>query len=856
MPLRLVTGRPNAGKTGILYAVAARSSSVAVPTILLPSAPDVARARRDLATGQGLVMLRVEQIDRYLAGLWEIHGDGRQIVTPIQRSALLRAAIAESGIHNLTSSAETRGFGMMLERLASHLSSSPRTAGRGIAGKIADSLVLYYESLVTHGLVELSEATGVLSDRAADINFEGPVIANRFDDLTAAQERFLVAAADSGAEVWLALTGGTGDTATQATDELVERIRQRAASVQVADECPDTSGELSDLARGLFAPKARTSARGDVLLSVAYGEEAEAERIVAEVVTSMQDGIEPEQIAVIYRDTRRHFSALRRALSDAGVPADFDVRIKFGETGLGRAVLTLLEFAATGRRTHLVAFLGSGYAGLAAADVDRLDAMWRRQGPTEDFKSLIDGLERIDATTRRMVRAAVGLAHAGVNAENAGYWKELAGVLLAHGYGRTAAGLEADATIDAAAHRRLCEAIDDLSELDALKCDPLGLREVLVVAQVAVPLQERPGHIQVMDVERVRGRRFACVVIGGLTSGEFPRKQADGVFASGRLVDELTALGVDVPRDGGIAEERLWFYLAVTRASKRLVLSRQEADSDGRPLRGSSLLEELLEMYRPNGSEEREIPSSKILAFADLGVHPAAPDLVRRALRTVAMSGVGRDIEPIGRAASRAEAPSDVISDALVLEHLAGRDTFSVTELETYLQCPHSWYYGRFVRPEALEEDSDPLVRGNLAHKALWSFYDGIGAALGVERVTPENLEECLLHADRVTDEILAQGLGKGRLRDTLMAMEVRRLVSDLVTRDARYLPGYTPYLLEWSFGRGQDPAVKFDGFALRGQVDRIDRAQDRFVVIDYKTGKVKPQARFEADGVLQAPLY
>ncbi|MDP2233022.1 MAG: PD-(D/E)XK nuclease family protein, partial [Actinomycetota bacterium] len=295
---------------------------------------------------------------------------------------------------------------------------------------------------------------------------------------------------------------------------------------------------------------------------------------------------------------------------------------------------------------------------------------------------------------------------------------------------------------------------------------------------------------------------------------------------------------------------------AVTRASKRLVLSRQEADSDGRPLRGSSLLEELLEMYRPNGSEERESPSSKILAFADLGVHPAAPDLVRRALRTVAMSGVGRDIEPIGRAASRAEAPPDVISDPLVLEHLAGRDTFSVTELETYLQCPHSWYYGRFVRPEALEEDSDPLVRGNFAHKALWSFYDGIGAALGVERVTPENLEECLLHAGRVTDEILAQELGRGRLRDALMAMEVKRLVSDLVTRDARYLPGSTPYLLEWSVGRGQDPAVKFDGFALRGQVDRIDRAQDRFVVIDYKTGKVKPQARFEADGVLQAPLY
>lgn len=856
MPLQLVTGRPNAGKTGILYEVAARASGAAVPIILLPSAPDVARARRDLVTDKSLVVLRVEQIDRYLAGLWEIHGDGRQIVTPIQRAALLRAAIAESGIHELTSSAATRGFGLMLERLASHLVSPPSTVGPGVAGKIADSLAMYHGLLAAHGLVELSEATGVLSDRAGDIRFEGPVIANRFDDLTAAQERFLLAIADSGADVWLALTGGTGDAATQATDALIERIARRAASVQVADGHPSASRELADLTKGLFAREASASASGDVMLSVAYGEEAEAERIVAEVVASMQEGIEPGQIAVIYRDTRRHYSALRRALADAGVPADFDVRIRFGETGLGRTVLALLEFAATGRRTHFVAFLGSGYAGLAANDVDRLDAMWRRQGTTEGFKSLIDGLERVDAAMRRMASSAVALAHAGVNAENAAEWKEMAGTLLAHGYGRTGTGLDTDAMVDAAAHRRLCEAIDDLSELDALKCDPLGLREVLVAAQVAVPLHERLGHIQVMDVERVRGRRFACVIIGGLTSGEFPRKQADGIFASGRLVDELTALGVEVPCDGGIAEERLWFYLAVTRASRRLVLSRQEADSDGRPLRGSSLLEELLEIYRPKAADEGGLPPSRVLAFADLGVHPSAPDLVRRALRTVAMSSVGRDIEQIGRAAQRAEASSDFISDARVLEYLANRDTFSVTELETYLQCPQSWYYGRFVRPEALEEDSDPLVRGNLAHKALWSFYDGLEAALGERRVTTENLEACLKHAGRVVDEIISRELGKGRLRDALMALEVRRLVCDLVTRDARYLPGYLPQLLEWSFGTGQDPAVQFEGFALRGQVDRIDRAQDLLVVSDYKTGKVKPQARFEGEGVLQAPLY
>ncbi len=852
MPLSLVTGRPNTGKTEILYALAAKSARSAVPTILLPSAPDVARARRGLCQEQGLVTIRVEQIDRYLTGLWEVYGDGRHIVTPIQRAALLQTAIGRSGLQEMTDSASTGGFAVVLRRLAGLMQRTPVPSEGGVAGGIARALAVYHELLLAHDIVELSEAIRVLAERVEMIQFDGPLLANRFDDLTAPQEQFLLAAARAGADVWLAMIGESGRPAMAATGDLLGRLRALAINEQVAAASHAGSPELLSLERGLFSPGALAEPAGGVALSVAYGEEAEAERTAAEVIAAQGAGVHPERIAIIYRDTRRHFPALRRALLEAGIPADYDIRLHFGETSFGRAVLSLLEFGASGRRTHLVAFLGSGFSGLDTHSVDLLDAKWRRQGITEGAQDLLSGLDRVDVSTRRFVRRAVGLAQSGADAGNAGDWKEMAGRLLAGAYGRAGGVLEQEALVDAAAHRRMCEAVDDLSTLGVLSCDALGLREVLAGSQVAMPVQERPGHVQVMDVERVRGRHFDCVILGGLVAGEFPRKTTEGILSPGRLRDQLEAQGVDLPRDKGSLEERLLFYLAVTRARKRLVLSRQAADSDGRPLRPSPLLEELLEMYGgASGSLE-----TRTLAFADLGVHGAAPDLPRRALRTVAMSGSGDDMEMIARARSKLSGAPGTLRDERLLEHLAGMRVFSATELETYLGCPYSWFYGRFIRPEALEMGGEAAKRGTLAHKALFGFYAGLESERGISRVLPENLEACLLRAAQATDEVLAGELELDRLRERLLADEIRRLVEGLVRRDANFLPGYTPRYFEWPFGQNDDPPFEFDGFALKGRIDRIDFADNRFVVIDYKTGHASKVASFEAEGVLQAPLY
>ena len=70
MALTLITGEPGTGKTRLLYDVIRCSAGEGVPVLLLPSAPDVARARRELIHDEGLAGVNIAQIDVFLATLY------------------------------------------------------------------------------------------------------------------------------------------------------------------------------------------------------------------------------------------------------------------------------------------------------------------------------------------------------------------------------------------------------------------------------------------------------------------------------------------------------------------------------------------------------------------------------------------------------------------------------------------------------------------------------------------------------------------------------------------------------------------------------------------------------------------
>lgn len=836
MPLTLVTGRANAGKTGIIYGALRRALDEGLrPVLLLPAYPDVVRARSELG-GEGVADLEITRFDAYLESLWDLLGDGRAVVSHVERDALLRRLLAEGTHEGMEVSGSGRGLRRVLARLIEHRAESPSLQPRPARGQGAAvvGLVLRYEALLAdRGLVEREEAFRLIAESPA-ITLADPLAVHRFSDLTTAQERFVLAAAAAGADVLVSLPWEPGLAAAAGVDALATRLSASAKVVSARDTSHATAPELARLEKHLFSRATPEPARGAVDLVVAQGRDAEATAIATVVSEHLADGVPPERVAVAFRDVDRHIQAVRRAFALAGIPADFDVLTPAATTPFGRALLHLWAFVGEGMsRVDLVAFLRTPFSGAEPETVDGLDARWRA-ARIDQGQGLLAGLRECPVALAR-IRIGQSLVGEVVDAAAATRWRELADGLLSSAYPGDTPVLRSDAVLDARVHGVLLSAVASLAGLggEATSGDVIESVRDSLVAPISV---ERPGHVQVMSVERLRSRRFEAVVLGGLTASEFPQNAGEDASASEMIGDAMTAFGLEPKPRSAAARERLLYYEAVTRARRRLTLVRQESDDEGAECAPSVFWDETLDLYRdPIGGPDPEgVPLLRRMTTADLG-GPAVE--FRRSARG----------EPQGQ-----------IGDSHVRARLA-RSVVSVSDIESYLSCPYRWFHTRVVAPGRLDVEIDARTRGTVAHAALAEFYRRLGPELGADRVRPDNVDQALALADQVTVEALAGAPRTASLEEEMALAGVKALVRGLVERDARFLPGWRPVALEWSFGmKDDDEPHDFGDFLLRGRVDRVDEGPGGLVVVDYKTGAggAVPQAKMLSAGKVQMPLY
>lgn len=825
MGLTVITGGPNAGTTGVLYETvrgAVRDGRSA--QLLLPTMPDVRRAQHALATDCP-IGLGIGQLDRLIETEWALRGDGRRPVNRVERRALLSTAWRRV--------APERSLGEGLLRLLSVLARRSAEEGprgeplppKGAAGPLVQAVITYRALLAQEGLVEPGEAARLLA-RGTAVPAE-LVVVHRFVDIGPAQCSVLLAWARS-AEVLVSLPFDPAVPATAVTEGLIAHLEAAGAHVRACADQPARGAELDAVSRRLFAAGNAVTPAGAISLAVAQGPEAEARLAVAHVERALADDVAPERIVVAFRDPARHYPWLRRVLEEHGLVADYDVSLPAGETPLGRAILRAWAFATGGqKRSDLGAFLRSPYAGTPADAVDAADARWRA-ARTPDGPRLLEALPRGDPG-RALVSGMMNLAGLSLDGRGARMWQVWADTLLANGYPGDAPKPGGHALIDTAVHRALLDAVDALARIEGATAAQAvaALRETLV-SQSSV---EQPGHVQVMAVERLRSRRFDVVVLGGLTSSEFPRRGAGDTFEGDAVQEAMRALGVTYDQAEETARERLLFALSVTRARRSLTLLRQESDEEGRALRRSVFWDELLDVYRdPADPEDQRGPvPERLLAERIAGAETRA---------------------------ARACTPRGVLADSQVLEQLAtGLDTVGASDIEAYLACPYAWFVERVLRPWRPDVGIDPRVRGVVAHDALARVYRALPEATGKRRVTPETLPRALEVASGAIAEALATAPEAHTLEERRALGSVRSSVLGLVGRDAIFLPLYEPAELEWVFGR-DDEAIDLGGFRLKGRVDRIDTGPEGLVVIDYKSSSATPAGRFLKEGKIQLQLY
>jgi RecB family exonuclease len=732
---------------------------------------------------------------------------------------LAARALVEAGV----SVDPGRGAVSLLGMMAVRHASTERPIGRatGLPRRLVAALTSYEALLERFGLIESAEAARVLSLGVAPADAVGVI---GFSGLIPAQEALLCGWAATGADVLVEIPWSDGTAGTKPSEPLIRRLAAAGARVvDLGGPADDRPAELRRIATQLFSGPAPQAGEGRVRLGIARGDEGEARLIATYLSDLLVAGAQADTVAVAFADPGCHSGWLRTALTDAGVSADWDVMRPVAETPFGRALLRLWAFCRRGMdREDLGAFLRSPFSGAGMDRVDAADIAWRHAGLLSG-----PGLLPRAGEARYCIDQCRVLASQRIGPESGKNWKSLADRLLSNAYPGTAPVISKDGVLDAAVHRSFCGSVEAAVALGERVLDADELMSAFADCSVTEGGARSVGSILVTSVDRLYRETLDHVIIGGLTSAEFPRRGAEDRMEGDAVRTALSALGIMVDADERTGAERLAFYLAVSSPRRSLALVRRESDDEGRALSESVFWDEFLDLYRAPGGR---------LADAS-GLPVDVP------------SSAGADRRE-GRCRERG-----IVADERVLAELADIRAVSPGAVESYNACPYRWFVERGLRPSTPDRALDRMAAGRTAHEALADFYRrrmGTGA-----RVTPSNVSEALVQARECLDRAIAEAPRPSGLEEQRLLSDVASAVERLVARDVSFLPDFVPAYVEWAFGlqEGDEP-VDLGGVLVKGRADRIDIGPEGLVVIDYKRSRVSSLADIARDGLVQLQLY
>ncbi len=576
------------------------------------------------------------------------------------------------------------------------------------------------------------------------------------------------------------------------------------------------------------------------------------------------DGVPWSQMAVVVR-TGVALGALRRALSSAGVPVavsadDLPLAGQPAVAPLLSALRALLPATGAGPEGDgdalgldepaAEALLASPLGGATVLDLRRLRRAVRiqlgRQGIDAAERgtplatvladdALLDSLpEHLSRPARRVaeVLAAGRLALARDGSAEDVLWAMWQRSGLASRWARaSAAGGPSGAVAD-----RDLDAVVALFDAAAGFVDRLPSADVRAfVAHLSA--QELPGDggaargsgaetVRLLTAHAAKGLEWDLVCVAGVQEGIWPDlRERASLLGIEELVER--AAGIDGTgadrRTLALAEERRLFYVACTRARRRLVVTAVEGALDGAD--AGATASRFLDLVVPppeNGRPLTELPRSLTLPALVADLRRALTDPQTAPARRAAASSVLRRLADEGVAGARPSAwwgLAELSDDAPIVP--ADADVrVRPSAIETFQRCPLRWVLGA-VGAEA-SPDATRTV-GSAVHAVAQQVADGLptGEARAALAAELDQLDlgpgwsdqRQRAQAHDMLDRFLAWHAANGR---ELLAAE---LDFDVVVGRAR----------------------------IRGQVDRLERDADgRLVVVDLKTGKTAPKSTEE----------
>ncbi len=290
-------------------------------------------------------------------------------------------------------------------------------------------------------------------------------------------------------------------------------------------------------------------------------------------------------------------------------------------------------------------------------------------------------------------------------------------------------------------------------------------------------------QVLVGQVDRTRTPGVRVVFLPGLSEGEFPAAPKDGSILSDRERRELQRLSIDLDPDTRrrLLDEKLLGYIAMTRASERLYLSRTVIDVGGRPANPSIFWGRARELFPtapiratqaalPIAAEQIATPRQLVTSLMRWARDPVSDQAENQTFRSLyqwlAMRPANDDA--IDTVRYRSWKALSYANTSELSAEMRGRLfpaplTASASQLEMFARCPFSHFlrYGLRLRPRQ---------RQQIGHSELAGLYSRLLAKL-VDRairarrawdgpeapIDADAIDSCLSEVDDVLTTHLAQ---------------------------------------------------------------------------------------------------
>ena len=338
------------------------------------------------------------------------------------------------------------------------------------------------------------------------------------------------------------------------------------------------------------------------------------------------------------------------------------------------------------------------------------------------------------------------------------------------------------------------------------------------LATLSIPL--RKGDVSVLGLLESRNMQHDYIFIPGMNSEQFPIRHGKDLFLNSELRYKL-----QLPTTAAREALQKGYCRQIIARAKHTVLTYSTMDGD----QPSSFIQELLtsaRVYKEERSDQPYDPKNYMIF----------PSISRK-----------RKIEEY----------SEIIKDSRVMERIKSFE-FSATSLACFRDCPLHFFY-RFIKriktPVETVDNTDPRIVGSILHSVMETlFREGV---LPTDSAYPERMKAIFDEKISVYDYFTTNPIG------IFHSNAIKNSFSELIKHERERVEN-------GAVVQGFEERIDCNmfGFRFGGRIDRWDRTDSGYDIIDYKYKNLeeqKPQKERSDDAEtdsyfekteLQLPLY